>query len=365
MKFEIYKEKMRDIILILRNSLAKSGIKPIYEHFLFEIKNKTLTVKATDTQIATVFSCDIDSEDNFSFTLHGPTLSSLLASLDNKLLHFEYNPSTNDVTLTCGNYVLDAASGDTLEFPEISIPESLKIVRLPVNFVSMLKSVSFSIGTDDSKKDLNSLCLDINKDNSGNMTMVTTDRERLSYSKTPLEEKDTVRFVIPYNSVIEIEKLCPTHLMYSPKKQRIYFKKETSSGIFVFQTVLTNEDYPDIYNYLTDAFEEGKIVKIKRKEVMRILKRISLTSDKLNKIGTIDFKNGRMVLSSLNASIKSKEEIDIETPSGTPNPFNINISYILDYLSQENLEEVHIKVIDNSCLVFDKENYRHVLAVNS
>jgi len=365
MKLEIHKDKLKEIVGVLRSSLSKGGIEPIYEHLLFEIKDKVLTVKSTDTKMATVFYCSIDNEDNFSFSLHGGTLSSVLASLDEDIVNLEYDSKTNDIKLTCGKYNLDSSSGDTLDFPTISIPKSLKVVKLPETFTTMLKSVSFSIGEDITKKDLNSLCMDINKDNSGRLSLISTDRIRLSYSSILIDETDTTRFIIPLNSVKEIEKFEPTHMMYGPEKQRIYFTKETSLGTFIFQTVLTNAVYPDIYTYLTEDFGEGKIIKMKRRDIIRVLKRVGLTSDKLNKCGTIDFNNGHLILSALSASSKSKEEIDIESPDGTPNSFSINIGYVMDYLNQETRDEVDIKVINNSCLVFDKENYRHVLAVNS
>ena len=272
MRLEIHKDRLKEIVGILRNSLSKGGVKPIYEHLLFEVQDKVLTIKATDTKMASLFYCDVDTEDTFSFTLHGGTLASLLSTLDDSTLVFEYNSETNDVKLTCGKYKLDASSGDPREFPRISIPTDLKSVKLPDSFITMLKSVSFSIGGDISKKDLNSLCMDINKDDSGSLSLIATDRVRLSYSSAPVEEKETARFIIPKNSVSEIEKFEPTHMLYGPERQRIYFTKETATGNFIFQTVLTNAVYPDIYTYLTEDFGEGKVIKLKRRDILKVLK---------------------------------------------------------------------------------------------
>jgi len=365
MRLEIHKDRLREIVGTLRNSLSKGGIKPIYEHFLFEVENKVLTVKATDTAVAAIFTCSVENEDNFSFTLHGSTLASLLTSLDNANLFFEYDAATNDVKLTCGKYKLDASSGDPAEFPRITIPKDLKEVKLPENFISMLKGVSFSIGTDVSKKDLNSLCMDINKDKSGKLSLLSTDRSRLSYSASEIDEKDSSRFIIPLSAVKEIEKFEPTHLMYGESKQRIYFTKETPMGTYIFQTGLTNAVYPDIYKYLTDESVDGKSITMNRRELLRVLKRVRLTSDKLNKSGNIDFSEGFMTLSALSASNKSKEELSIVAPEGNPDSFSINLDFVLDYLNQETVDDINVKVIPKSCLIFDKDNYRHVLAVNS
>lgn len=366
MRLELYRDNLKEIVTVLRSSLSKGGVKPIFEHFLFDVKDKKLTIKATDTKVASIFSCNVESTGDFTFTLNGSTLASLLSTLDEDLIVFDYNNSTNDVKLTCGKYKLDASSCDVAEFPNISIPKNLKTIKLPDSFTNMLKSVSFSIGDDISKKDLNSLCMDINKDNSGNLALVSTDRIRLSFSSAKMEDcQDAVRFIIPKNSVEEIERFEPTHMMYGPDKQRVYFTKDTSSGNFIFQTVLTNVVYPDIYTYLTEDFGDGKVIKMKRRDMLRVLKRIRLTSDRQNKSGTLDFSETSMTLSALSASNKSKEEIEIQTPRGTPDSFSINIDFVMDYLNQETAEDIDIKVIGNSCLVFDKENYRHVLAVNS
>lgn len=366
MRLEFYKENLKEIVSILRSSLSKGGIKPIYEHLLFDIKSKKLTIKATDTKIASIFYCNVICDGDFSFTMNGANLASLLATLDDDKLFFDYNSTTNDVRLTCGKYKLDASSCDVTEFPNISIPKNLKTIKLPEYFLKMLKSVSFSIGDDVSKKDLNSLCMDINKEGSGKMSMVSTDRIRLSFSSAKVEEGlEEVRFIIPKNSVEEIEKFDPSHMMYGPDKQRIYFNKETASGTFIFQTVLTNVVYPDIYTYLSADFEDGKVIKMKRRDILRVLKRVRLTSDRQNKSGTLDFSDSLMTLSALNASNKSKEEIEVQTINGNPESFSINIDFLMDYLSQETEEDIEVKIIGNSCLVFDKENYRHVLAVNS
>ncbi len=368
MKLELSKETLKEIVGNLRASLSKGGINPIYEHFLFEVKDKKLTIKATDTKTATLFNCPVDNPEEFSFTLHGNTLCSLLTTLDEDTIILEYDLATSDVKLVCGKYKLDSASGNVMEYPNVVVPNSkyLKTIKLPENFSVMLKSVSFSIGEDISKKDLNSLCMDINKDKSGNLSLVSTDRIRLSYATAPIENtEEYLRFIIPRNSVSEIEKFEPTELMYGPDKQRIYLVKTTSSGTYIFQTVLSNVVYPDIYTYLTEDFDDCKVINMNRKDVLRVLKRIRLTSDRMNKSGNVAFNDGLMTLSSLSASNKSKEDVEIEAPKGTPNPFSINLDFVMDYLSQETEETVGIKVIENSCLVFDKKDYRHVLAVNS
>lgn len=364
MQFTIYRDKLKDAIGKLRASLATASANPVLEHFLFEIKNKMLTMKSTNINITTVWETSVETDLDFSFTLPGATLAGLITSLDQEKVTFHYNKDTQDVTLKCGKYEWEAISGDVASFPTINIPSDLKIYELPQNFTHMLRTVFFSISSDTSKPDLNSLCIDINKDSSGKMSLISTDRIRLSCADSATSfNGEAIRFIIPRTSVSEILKLEPTCLMYTEDLKDIYFKTEEPSGKYVLRTSLTNAKYPDIYAYLNSTFSE-KEVKIKKLELIRALKRIKVTSDKVDKIGTVEFSKSKVVISSRGQSSKSKEEIMVDIGDmDTPTPFNIKLDLMLEYLNEESNDTVLFKIVNNMCLVFDKESYRHVLSI--
>jgi DNA polymerase III subunit beta len=366
MQFTIHKEQLKDSVNKLKNCLASGSLNPILEHFLFEIKQGTLTMKATNNSVGMIWVTKVECEDEFSFTLPGLTLSSLVSSLDEDHIRFTYNPTSKDILLNCGKYEWESSSGATKDFPSFVIPENLNSFKLPENFQTLLKGVYFSISSDLSKPDLNSLCLDINKDNSKKINLISTDRIRLSCASSPVESDKHLRFIIPKNSVGELLKLDANVLMYDDSLRSVYFKQESISGTFVFKTVLTNSTYPDIYAYLNNNFEE-KTVKIKKSDLIRALKRVKLTSDRLQKVGTIEFSNSKAIIKALGPSSKSKEEVNVDlTEVDTDlNPFNIKLDLMLEYLNQEDEELVNFKVIDTKCLVFDKQNYRHVLSIEN
>jgi len=362
-KITIHKDKLKDAVSTLRSSLATGSVNPILEHFLFEVKNKVLILKSTNLNISIIWETAVESEDIFSFTLPGLTLTSLVSSLEQEDIDINYCPDTQEVTLTCGKYSWEAISGDVGNFPSIVIPDSLTEINLPENFEEMLKTVYFSISSDLTKPDLNSLCIDINRDSSGEISLISTDRIRLSWAKAAVSFEGNMRFVIPKSSAGEILKLKPTKLMYDDQLKTVYFKCEDQSGSYILRTSLTNAKYPDIYAYLTNSFKE-KSVTINKSDLIKALKRIKVTSDKIERVGTLVFSQEKATLSSLGPSSKSKEEIKVDLGDmEIPNPFNIKLDLMLDYLSQESNDHVIFKIIDNMCIVFDKENYRHVLSI--
>lgn len=363
MKFEIHKEKLKDALSKLRNSLAVGAVNPVLEHFFFDVTNNILTLKSTNIQVTTIWKTKIESDENFSFTLPGLILSSLVSSLENDIVFIEYASTTKDVTLTCGKYTWESTSGEVVNYPQINIPSDLKEIKLPANFTSMLKTVFFSISNDITKPDLNSLCIDINKDSSGKLSLISTDRVRLSCASDPIEFEEHKQFIVPRSTVTEIIKLEPTSLMYGEDKKSIYFKSTDASGTFILRSSLTNAKYPDINAYLDDSFEVNPI-KFNKNELVKALKRIKVTSDKVDKVGTIEFTKDKATISTLGPTSKSKEEVPVDLGSSDiPNPFNIKLDLMLDYLNQEVDDKVYIKIIKGMCLVFDKDNYRHVMSI--
>jgi len=367
MIFQINKDTLKKGISRLKNTLAKDSPRPIIKHFLFEIKDKILTVKSTNNAVSSVWTTSIEATEDFSFTVPGDTFTSLIATLEHDVVSFDYAPMSKDVTVTCGKYTWDASSGDVTEFPNIKVPEDLQEIVLPLDFQSLLKSVSFAISNDVTKMDLSSLCFDINKDKEGVVNLLSTDRLRLSCASfnAVIGSKEHIRFLIPRNSLSEVMKFEPTKIGFDKELRKAYFTQEDPTGVYTFQTVLSNTVYPDIYTYLNGAFSgESDPVQMQRHDLVRALKRTLITSDK--NIGKFTFSKGKLFISTLNETntSKSKEFLEAGYNLDTDVSFSVNVNHLLDYLSQEPLDTVSFKVVNGKCLVFDKDNYRHVLSVN-
>lgn len=365
MKFKLYREKLKYSLNKLRSSLAQGSINPVLEHFLFEVKGSHLSLKATNMNISAIWDTKVDNEDgsNFTFTVPGSTLANLISNLGQDVISFEYNESTQDVTLTCGSYIWESSSGNINSFPNLDIPDDLNVMELPKNFNSDLKRVLFAVSKDLTKPDLNSLCIDINKDNSKTFRLLATDRIRLSYSEDNTSYTENyLQFVIPRTSAMEILKLEPSHLMYPDDLKSIYFKLEDPSGTYTLRTSLTNAKYPDIYAYINNSFESPEVV-VSKRDLVSSIKRLKTTVDNIDKIATFEILENKVRLLSTEVSSKSVETIKATTPEGAPSQFKVRLNLLQDYLSEDESEDVKFKIIENMCLVFDKENYRHVLSI--
>lgn len=367
MIFQINKDTLKKGVSKLKNTLAKDSPRPITKHFLFEVKDKTLTMKSTNNSVSSVWTTKVDSEDSFAFTIPGDTFTSLISTLEHDVVTFDYSTATKDVKVTCGKYTWDASSGDVTEFPNITVPEDLEEVILPTEFQNLLRSVSFSISNDVTKMDLSSLCVDINRDKEGHVNLLSTDRIRLSCASfnLVLASKNHIRFLIPRASLSEVMKFEPTKMSFDKDLRKVYFTQEDPTGTYTFQTVLANTVYPDIYTYLNGDFsKESELIQIQKQDLLRALKRTIITSDK--NIGRFTFNRGNLSIATLNEinTSKSKEFLEINYNLDNEITFSLNVNHLIDYLSQETLDVISFRIVGGKCLVFDKANYRHVLSVN-
>jgi len=364
MIFSIHKEKLKDGLDKIRHSLSTGSANILLEHFLFKIEDGNLAVKATNINTYSVWDTRVESEGNFSFTVAGSNFCSLVSSLENGKINFEYNDKEKKITLSCAKYTWEAISGNVDNFPDIRIPEDNQEYNLPKNFNNFLKKVFISISKDSSKADLNSLCMDINTDNNKKMRLVATDKYRLSCANLDFEEFDSpCQIIIPKESVSEIIKLDPTTFFMNENKNHIFFKYDSPSGKFTFKTSTTNAKYPDISAYINNDFKK-EIIKLKRSDIVSSLKRIKIVSEKLEKIATVEFIDKKIVLATENSSSKAKEEVSFKYEGEeTLNAFKVKVDFLLDYLGEEDDEYISFKLIEGMCLVFEDSTYRHVLAI--
>jgi len=361
MILNLNRDQLKKSLSVLRNTLGDAKTNVLLEHFLFEIENNTLTIKSTNFQTATIWSIITEVDEIFSFTIPGNILIGLISSLGAEEISLDYDPKTLNIKLVAGNYEWETVSGNVSDFPKIEVPPELKEINLPQNFPSLLKSVCFSISDDTKQIDLNSLCMDFNKNSNKCLKLIATDRTRLSCSTSDVETEETLQFILPKSSVIELMKLEPKSLLYSENGTKIYFKSQFGGGELIFQTSLTNAKFPDIYAYLKDSFAELKAVTINKNSFIDSLKRIKLISDKAKRVGTFKVNNTQMNLSSLNNLNKCKEILTVESEVNIS--FDCNIDFILDYLLNEVDAKVSFKYYDNKCIIFDKEKYRYVLSI--
>jgi len=362
MVFNIRRDNLKGAVLLLRSVLEKDDNNPLYLHFLFELKDKKIKVTSTNGRYSLIWERDVDSYEEVKFTIPGITLGNLVATLDSDIVSFNYNEKTKDVKLTCGTYVWETASGVVADFPIVSIPSSLKEILLPRRFNSMLKDVFFSISDDKDKVDCNSLCIDL-CDKENKISLYSTDRHRLSLSHCEYEIDTPFRFLIRKKAVSKIMKLEPTTMCFSQSKDinSVYFKKEDEMGSFVLQTVLTDALFPEIHSYLGNAYSDAQILTIPHKSnFVRICKRMRLTTDPIKKECVLSIKDNELSLISGGDYNKSLDVFEVK--SNITKSFQLNLDYLLEYLNLELNEEISLKVAA-TCVIFNKRDYRHFLAM--
>lgn len=366
MKFKVDQIALARSLDKLKNCLPTTAVTPIHGDFLFELKDGILKIKATDTFLHGILEMPVESTDSGAFTLPGKILSGLVKSLEKETVTFELDTNSNDVQVSCGNFEWQHSSGDVLDYPTVSISENLEEINLPSNFNELLNKVAFSISPDTIKPELNSLCLDFNKKEANKLSLVATDRIRFSCVSSEFKEFDkSLRFVIPKITIDMLMDITPQKLLFDKESAtKLYFKADYDFGNLLIISPLTKREYPDIYFYLNNSFNDAQQISFKRNEFIKILKRLKMTSEG-KCMGTLEFKKNKAMLSisAMVGNAKSATSDSLAAVYADEDRFKFNIDCILEYLALDKDEDIKFKLLKNKCIIFDKPDYRHVLSV--
>jgi len=206
MKIRIARQDLLDTVNRVKTVVSAKSALPILSHILFEARDSTLKLSATDLKVSIECSVDCTVEDPGSLTISSQRLSMILGELPNEEIVLELTES-NVVTLTCGRIHTKLFSMAPEEFPPIRSFEGIEALALPQAALrKMFNRTSFAICTDQARYNLTGLLFELG---GGRLTVVATDGRRMSMAMESENIPDgiSVKVIIPGKMIGELERL--------------------------------------------------------------------------------------------------------------------------------------------------------------
>lgn len=369
----INKVLLADILFKIKGTIFSTTANPLFNNYFIEVDEGTFYLKTSNGKQAYIwktkegqledgelgtFCYNEGSLRTGAFTLETDFLKIIL-SLEHRILRIKADLDKKLLFISSNNYSLDLAYRDPKQMPRLMVPEGLLDIALPDKFADLMDSLYFSISDEAEKKDLNSLCIDINKGNNGKIYFVATDRIRLSSGWTDCNSDiKPNRVILPKYVVTELKKINANHMMLDDSTKKVYFRQDDLFGTLVYQTIQIESPYPEIYDYLNNDFPNVDSFLFKRTPVLRALKRLKIINDK--KV-YIKIAKDCIKLVAQSSSKKSEEKLEIinEKEIG----FSVDFKFLQEFLSHEENEDIYLKVMPSNCIIFDRPAYRHVLSL--
>ncbi len=361
MKVKIDKKKLMLALSHLHGVVEKRNTIPILANVLLEGKDKTLSLAATDMEVAEIESvnCDILQEGSITTPAHVlydivrklPDESLVeLESTEGKKLEIKTDKITFSLMCLPPNDFPDIHSG---EFPQGFEIESSKLCRL-------IDKTLFSVSTEETRYYLNGIYIHtIKEDNDNNEVFraVATDGHRLSRLSTdlPKNANNLEGVIIPRKTVIELKKIIDnteTLVKVLISKNKIKFIVNN----IIITSKLLDGAFPDYARVIPN--NNNKELIIETKEFVDAVDRVSTLSSDRTKAIKFNLKRNTLEISAENPDHGSaKENLNVNY-NGEDLEIGFNSRYLLDIAKQISGSNIKFKMSDklSPTLIFDDDD---------
>ena len=328
----------RDILLkslnFVQGIVEKKNTLPILSNVLLQLKDKKLSIVATDLDI--VFYDEINEVkiiSEGSTTTSAAILYDILRKISsNSDLNFELK-SENKLSLKSDNVDFNLLCLPTDNFPTFADEFEGNEISLSNNrFLKLLNKTRISISNDDTRHYLNGIFLHLTEGNNRNfLTGVATDSHRLSSSSLEIENiKDFASLILPRKTVFQLCNLLTENteqLMMQSSENKIKF---TLGNMKLISKVIDGK-FPD-YKKVVPTTNDKTLV-VSSKDFIGSIERVtSVSLDRKEGVKLVISKdNVQLSVNSANSG-EGNEKINAEFNSGDLN-ISFNSKYLLDIAS--------------------------------
>ena len=344
--------------------VEKKNTLPILSNVLLELKNKKLTIIATDLDI--VFYDEITDVKTISegnTTTSAAILFDILRKISSdSILKFDLK-SENKLSLKSENSDFNLLCLPSDNFPTFSLDE-FKGKQMSINnknFLKLLNKTKISISNDDTRHYLNGIFVHLTESGGKNfLTGVATDSHRLSSSSLEIENEEDFRpFILPRKTVFQLCSLL-SEISNQMSLQISDNKVKFSLGNIKLISKVIDGKFPD-YKKVVPTNNQ-KVLLVPTKDFINSIERVASVSIdrkeglKLN----INKDNVQLSVNSANSG-EGNEKIKAEFNSENLN-ISFNSKYLIDIASEVEDKSLKINLNDSISPVLiedisDKNSY--------
>ncbi len=363
MQFVIKRDDLLKSLNFVQGVVEKKNTLPILSNVLLHLKDKKLSIVATDLDI--IF---YDEISNVKILKEGSTTTSAAILYDilrkissNAELNFELK-SENKLSLKSENSDFNLLCLPSDNFPSFADEFEKKEINLNKNsFLKMLNKTRISISNDDTRHYLNGVFLHVTEVQGRNfLTGVATDSHRLSSSSLEIENtNDFTSLILPRKTVFQLCSLLSDNsdkLTMQISENKIKF---TLGKIKLISKVIDGR-FPD-YKKVVPTTNE-KILIVSSKDFINSIERVaSVSLDRKEGVKlSINKDNVQLSVNSANSG-EGNEKIQAEFNSESLN-ISFNSKYLIDIAAEVENKNLKMNLKDSISPVLiedlsDKNSY--------
>jgi DNA polymerase-3 subunit beta len=331
----------RDVILLPLQSVSgvveRRHTLPILSNVLLELKDRLLTLTATDLEIQVSSRNEADgAQAEESTTVSARKLQDILRALpEGSTLALDLQDRR--LQIKAGKSKFSLQTLPATDFPKLA-PAGSATARAEVgqkDLKRLFNLVHYAMAQQDIRYYLNGLLLSLSAQG---IAVVATDGHRLAFASSPAAlDVPKVDVILPRKAVLELAKLLGEGdgmLAMEVRENQVAF----SFGVVELVTKVVDGKFPDYQKVIPSGYRKG--FRIGCGTLRQALQRAAiLSNEKFRGVRWVLTANSLRIVSSNTEQEEAEEELEIEY-GGDPLDIGFNVSYLLDVLNNVPAAEI-------------------------
>jgi len=275
MKFIVSSSYLLKQLQILGGVINNNNTLPILDNFLFELKQTTLVVSASDLETTMSSTLEVESESNGSVAIPARLLLDTLKTFPEQPLTFIIEDNnTVEISSNHGKYALAYANGE--EFPKaVSLENPSQTLFSGDILATAISKTIFAAGNDDLRPVMSGVFFQFSTES---LTFVATDAHKLvKYQRTDITASENAEFIMPKKPLNLLKGIL------GGNDTEVTMEYNESNARFTFDNIdlicrLIDGKYPNYEAVIPK--ENPNQLTIARNQFLNSVKRVSIFSNK-------------------------------------------------------------------------------------
>ncbi|WP_033563835.1 DNA polymerase III subunit beta [Sphingobacterium sp. SYP-B4668] len=320
---------------------SSSTVLPILENFLFEIKENTLTISATDLQTSMVTSLQIESKEEGRVAMPSKILIETLKTLPDQPVAFSVDTKTLAIEISAGDgkYKLSGENAD--DFPKIPTVDNTSTVNIPAPVLAeAINKTIFAVSNDELRPAMSGVLVQLAEQST---TFVSTDAHKLvRYRRTDIKTEKPASLILPKKALSLLKSSLPSDDI------SVTIEYNNTNAFFQFGNIflicrLIDERYPD-YEAVIPQVNPNKLT-VERSLFLNTLRRVVIFANKTTHQVRLRISGSELHISAedLDFSNEAHERLSCQF-EGEDMEIGFNAKFLVEMLNNLSSEEVIIEM---------------------
>lgn len=341
MRFIVSTSTLLKHLQAVSGALSNSAVLPILENFLFEIKDNSLTISATDLQTSMTTSLAVESKEGGKIAVPSKILLDTLKTLPEQPIAFSVDDKTFAIEISAGDgkYRLSGENGE--DFPKIPTVDDASSVNLPASVLAeAINKTIFAVSNDELRPAMTGVYCQLSPQN---VTFVATDAHKLvRYRRNDAKADAATSFILPKKALNLLKSSLPSDDV------NVSVEYNNTSAFFKFANInlicrLIDERYPD-YEAVIPQNNPNKLT-LDRSLFLNCLKRVVIFANKTTHQVRLKINGSELNISSedIDFANEAHERIGCQY-DGEDMEIGFNAKFLIEMLNNLSGEEITIEM---------------------